>query len=170
MPAWRPWCSTTHQESEFDYLSNVRHFAPDFTAITHEGATVRLADLRGKQQVVLVFYPGDNTPVCTQQLCELRDDWGALQSADTVVFGVNPASEARHAQFAAKHHLPFPLLADTGSRIAAVYGCSALLGLFIRRTVYVIDKRGYVIFAQRGKPAVTAIRAALHAAQAAEDG
>jgi peroxiredoxin Q/BCP len=136
-------------------------FAPDFTATTHEGVTVHLADLRGKQCVVLVFYPGDDTPVCTQQLCELRDDWGALQSADTVVFGVNPASEAKHAQFAAKYRLPFPLLVDVGSRIAADYGCSALFGLLVRRTVYVIDKQGCVIFAQRGKPTVAAIQAVL---------
>jgi peroxiredoxin Q/BCP len=143
--------------------------APDFTAMTHTGETVHLADLRGRQRVVLVFYPGDDTPVCTQQLCELRDDWSALQSADTVVFGVNPASEARHARFAAKHRLPFPLLADVGSRIATAYGCSALFGLFIRRTVYVIDKNGRVIFAQRGKPAVAAIRAALQKAPAEEE-
>lgn len=143
--------------------------APDFTAVTHEGAAVHLADLRGKQRVVLVFYPGDDTPVCTQQLCELRDDWSALQSADTVIFGVNPANEAKHARFAAKYRLPFPLLADVGSRIAAAYGCSALFGLLVRRTVYVIDKRGRVIFAQRGKPAVAAIRAALQKAPADED-
>ncbi len=143
--------------------------APDFTASTHAGAAIRLADLRGKQRVVLVFYPGDDTPVCTRQLCELRDDWAGLQSTDTVVFGVNPASEARHAQFAAKYQLPFPLLADTGSRIAAAYGCSTLFGLLIRRTVYVIDKRGRVIFAQRGKPAVAVIRAALHAAPSEEE-
>ena len=144
--------------------------APDFTATTHDGKSIRLADLRGKQRVVLVFYPGDDTPICTRQLCELRDDWSALQSADTVVFGVNPASEAKHAQFAAKYRLPFPLLADVGSRIAAAYGCSALFGLLIRRTVYVIDKRGRVLFAQRGKPAVAAIQAALHTASAREEG
>jgi peroxiredoxin Q/BCP len=143
--------------------------APDFTASTQTGETVRLADLRGKQRVVLVFYPGDDTPVCTKQLCELRDDWGALQSAGTVVFGVNPASETKHAQFAAKYRLPFPLLVDTGSRIAADYGCSALFGLLVRRTVYVIDKRGRVLFAQRGKPAVAAIRTALNTAPQAED-
>lgn len=143
--------------------------APDFTATTHAGAVVHLAGLRGKQRVVLVFYPGDDTPVCTRQLCELRDDWSALQSADTIVFGVNPASEAKHAQFAAKYRLPFPLLADVGSRIAAAYGCSALFGLLIRRTVYVIDKRGRVIFSQRGKPAVAAIRAELDTAPMEEE-
>jgi thioredoxin-dependent peroxiredoxin len=142
--------------------------APDFTATTHEGAIVHLADLRGKQRVVLVFYPGDDTPVCTQQLCELRDDWRALRSADTIVFGVNPASEAKHAQFATKYQLPFPLLADVGSRIAAAYGCSAIFGLLVRRTVYVIDKRGRVIFAQRGKPSVAAIQAALNTAPTEE--
>ncbi len=142
--------------------------APDFTATTHEGAVVHLADLRGKQRVVLVFYPGDDTPICTKQLCELRDDWSALQSADTIVFGVNPANEAKHAQFAAKYKLPFPLLVDVGSNIAAAYGCSALFGLLIRRTVYVIDKQGRVVFAQRGKPAVPAIRAALESAPAKE--
>ena len=143
--------------------------APDFTALDQDGVTVHLADLRGKQRVVLVFYPGDDTPICTRQLCELRDDWAALQSADTVVFGVNPASGARHAQFAAKYRLPFPLLVDTGSRIAVAYGCSALFGLLIRRTVYIIDKRGRVIFARRGKPAVAAIQTALQTALAEED-
>ena len=143
--------------------------APDFTVLTHTGETVHLSDLRGKQRVVLVFYPGDDTPVCTQQLCEFRDDWGALQSADTIVFGVNPANETKHTRFVAKYRLPFPLLVDAGSRIAADYGCSALFGLLIRRTVYVIDKGGHVIFARRGKPAVALIQAALTRAAEAED-
>jgi len=149
-------------------LVAVGEIAPDFTASTHEGTTVHLSDLRGKQRVVLVFYPGDDTPVCTKQLCELRDDWSALQSADTIVFGVNPANEAKHAQFVAKYQLPFPLLVDVGSRIAADYGCSALFGLLVRRTVYVIDRRGRVIFAQRGKPAVAQLQAALSNASVAE--
>ncbi len=144
-------------------------FAPDFTAATHAGDAVSLADLRGKKQVVLVFYPGDNTPVCTTQLCELRDDWVALQAEDTVVFGVNPASAEKHAEFAAKYRYPFPLLVDTGSRIAAAYGCSAFFGWMIRRTVYAIDKRGRVVFAQRGRPTVAAILAALHTAQSDEE-
>lgn len=137
--------------------------APDFTASTHTGETIHLAALRGKQRVILVFYPGDDTPVCTKQLCELRDDWSALQSADTIVFGVNPANATKHTQFVEKYRLPFPLLVDTGSKIAADYGCSALFGLLIRRTVYVIDKKGRVVFAQRGKPSVAAIQAALNA-------
>lgn len=137
--------------------------APDFTASTHTGETVHLASLRGKQNVVLVFYPGDDTPVCTKQLCELRDDWSALQSSDTIVFGVNPANAAKHTQFVEKYKLPFPLLVDTGSQIAAAYGCSAIFGLLIRRTVYIIDKKGRVVFAQRGKPSVAAIQAALNA-------
>lgn len=166
-----PEHAAVRKKTRMDSRSNLvapGELAPDFTASTHQGASVHLTDLRGKQNVVLVFYPGDDTPVCTKQLCELRDDWSALQSTDTIVFGVNPANETKHAQFVSKYHLPFPLLVDTGSRIAAAYGCSTLFGLLIRRTVYVIDKQGHVVFAQRGKPAVSAIRAALQATVAKE--
>src|SRR5262249_41008519 len=113
--------------------------APDFTATTNDGTTVQLAAHRGKARVVLVFYPGDDTPVCTAQLCGMRDNWTQFQAEETVVYGVNPAGVEKHTRFVAKYAFPFPLIADAGSRIAALYGCRALFGL-VRRTVYLIDK------------------------------
>ena len=121
----------------------------------------RLSDLRGRQRIVLIFYPGDNTPVCTAQLCALRDHWEELQSAETAVFGINPAGTERHARFAERHRLPFPLIADIGGRIAAQYGCRALFGL-IRRTVFIIDHSGRIAYAQRGNPSPAEILHALH--------
>src|ERR1700677_3945292 len=93
--------------------------APDFTLRDQDGNPVSLAELRGKN-VVLVFYPADETTLCTKQLCEFRDNWALAQSKDAVVFGVNPADETKHARFLANHSFPFPLLADPGQRIG---GC-----------------------------------------------
>lgn len=137
--------------------------APDFTAEASDGTTVRLSDLRGKKRVALVFYPGDDTPTCTAQLCAFRDDWDALQAEDTLVFGINPFSQERHRRFVQKYHFPFPLLADKGGQIAGLYGCRLLFGLLIRRTVYVVDKTGRIIYAQRGNPSPADIRHSLRA-------
>jgi peroxiredoxin Q/BCP len=136
--------------------------APDFTAEASDATHVTLSDFRAKRRVILVFYPGDDTPLCTAQLCRMRDDWSALQAADAVVFGVNPAGAERHARFAGKHQFPFPLLADSGGKIAAAYGCRGLFGM-IRRTVYALDRRGRVVFAQRGNPAPEEILGVLQA-------
>lgn len=132
-------------------LLSVGDSAPDFTAPLSDGGTVRLSSYVGHKRVILVFYPGDNTPGCTAQLCALRDDWDSFVGADTVVFGINPAAVARHAGFANRYHLPFPLVIDAGGKIATAYGCRGMLGL-IRRTVYVIDARGRVAAAERGTP------------------
>src|ERR1700709_2364792 len=94
--------------------------APNFAASTAEGQRVTLSALRGKN-VVLVFYPADDTLVCTQQLCEFRDNWAAVQSAERLRFGVNPAGAGRHKSFQQKHKLPFPLLIDEGKQIARAY-------------------------------------------------
>lgn len=135
--------------------------APDFTGTTNEGRAVRLSDLRGRKRVVLVFYPGDDTPICTAQLCALRDNWSALQAENAAVYGVNPASSERHTGFAAKNRLPFPLLVDTKGEITARYGCRAVFGI-VKRTVYVLDRQGKVAWVKRGNPAVSEILRALH--------
>ena len=137
--------------------------APDFTATASDGTTVQLSALRGRW-VVLIFYPGDNTPVCTAQLCSFRDNWEELKAADAVVYGINPASKEKHRQFAARQEFPFPLLADPGGRIAAAYGCRGLFG-FIRRTVYILDRQGNVAWVQRGQPAPASILDFLHSMQ-----
>jgi peroxiredoxin Q/BCP len=128
----------------------VGELAPDFTLRDHEGRTVTLSDFRGRKNVVLVFYPGDDTSVCTKQLCEFRDGWQAAQAKDTLIFGVNPQSAESHRKFLDKYHYPFPLLVDTGKKVAASYHAA---GLIVKRTVYLVGKSGRIQFARRGKPA-----------------
>jgi peroxiredoxin Q/BCP len=122
--------------------------APDFTLPKQDGGTVSLSKLCGKN-VVLVFYPGDDTPVCRKQLCEFRDQWELARKRNAQVFGVNPASAGSHAKFQEKYHLPFPLLVDAGQKVAALYHSS---GLFVKRTVYLIGPDGVIRYAKRGKP------------------
>jgi peroxiredoxin Q/BCP len=127
--------------------------APDFTANDEKGSPVQLSRLRG-HNVVLVFYPGDDTPVCTTQLCEFRDRWNDAQKSNTLVFGVNPAGAESHQKFRSKYSLPFPILVDKRRRIASLYKCNSLI---IRRTVYLIGPDGSIRYGVRGKPQVDAV-------------
>ncbi|HLJ14051.1 MAG TPA: peroxiredoxin [Bryobacteraceae bacterium] len=122
--------------------------APDFTLPDQDGKAVTLSKLRGKN-VVLVFYPADETKVCRQQLCEFRDRWPQMEAKDTVVFGVNPGSAKSHAAFRKLRNFPFPLLVDSSKQVAALYHAD---GPIIKRTVYLIGKNGRIRFAKRGKP------------------
>jgi thioredoxin-dependent peroxiredoxin len=122
--------------------------APEFTLRDQDGGSVSLAALRGKN-VVLVFYPADETTLCTKQLCEFRDSWTLVQSKDAVVLGVNPGSETKHARFRANHGFPFPLLADPGQVVGALYHAK---GLIVKRTVYLVGRSGKIRYARRGKP------------------
>jgi peroxiredoxin Q/BCP len=124
--------------------------APDFTASDERGEPVTLSKSRG-HNVVLVFYPGDDTAVCTTQLCEFRDQWSEARGRNTMVFGVNPAGAGSHERFRSKYKLPFPILVDKGRRIASLYHAN---GLIIRRTVYLIGPDGLIRYAMRGKPQV----------------
>ena len=122
--------------------------APDFTLPDDAGHLVSLSSMRGKN-VLLVFYPGDNTPGCTKQLCQLRDDWDRLRSTGVAVFGVNPQSAGSHTSFRQKQRLPFPLLVDKGQKVAELYHAN---GLFVKRTVYLIGPDGKIRFGRRGMP------------------
>jgi peroxiredoxin Q/BCP len=104
-----------------------------------------------------VFYPGDDTPGCTKQLCQLRDQWQHAKARNVEVFGVNPASPQKHARFRAKFRFPFPLLVDKGRAIATRYRAN---GLIIRRTVYLIGPDGTIRFARRGMPSPAEVLAA----------
>jgi peroxiredoxin Q/BCP len=132
----------------FSPLLPVGSVAPDFAAVIDTGETIRSTDLRGRS-FVLIFYPGDDTPGCTKQLCDFRDNWAAAEKRGVAVFGVNPADPSKHARFRGKFRLPFPLLADIGRKIATRYHAN---GLIIRRTVYLIGPDGLVRFARRGMP------------------
>lgn len=129
--------------------------APDFTLSDQLGQPVHLADLRG-HNVVLVFYPGDDTTVCRRQLCEFRDSWGPARERNTLVFGVNPQSAASHLRFQTRYTFPFPLLVDEGKRVASLYNAG---GLIVRRTVYLVGPDGVIRFAHRGKPPVSEVLA-----------
>jgi peroxiredoxin Q/BCP len=132
--------------------------APGFSLPDQDGNVVSLAALRG-HNVVLIFYPGDDTTVCRRQLCEFRDRWAGARDNNTLVFGVNPQKAASHAKFIAKSRLPFPLLVDEGQKMGAVYRTK---GLFVKRTVYLIGPDGAIRFSQRGTP--EADRVLAHAA------
>ncbi len=122
--------------------------APDFTLPDDSGHTVELSALRGKS-VVLVFYPGDDTPGCTKQLCQLRDDWSEAVARGVEVFGVNPGSAQSHDKFRRKFGFPFPLLVDQGQKVATLYHAN---GIIVKRTVYRIGPDGVIRFARRGMP------------------
>lgn len=117
---------------------------------------VALRDLRGRN-VVLVFYPGDDTTVCRSQLCEFRDRWAQAAGKNTLVFGVNPQDAASHRRFREKSKLPFPLLVDRGQKVGELYRTR---GLIVRRTVYLIGPDGIIRFARRGKPSSEEVLAA----------
>ena len=94
--------------------------APDFDLAAGEGERVRLSELRGKP-VVLYFYPKDDTPGCTAEACQFRDQYGEFQARGAVVLGVSPDDEASHGRFREKYGLPFPLLADPDHAVAEAY-------------------------------------------------
>jgi len=122
--------------------------APDFTLRDQDGNEVTLSKLRG-HNVVLVFYPADETTVCRQQLCEFRDRWRETQDRNTLVFGVNPQSAESHAKFRQRREFPFPLLVDRKQKVGELYGAR---GLIVKRTVYLIGPDGKIRYARRGKP------------------
>jgi peroxiredoxin Q/BCP len=127
--------------------------APDFTAPVvggsyKEGDTVTLSKLKG-QEVVLYFYPKDDTPGCTKQACALRDGWKSI-AKKTLVFGVSTDPVKSHAKFIKKHELPFPLIADEDQKIVNAYGVWVEKSMYgkkymgTERSTFVIDKDGRI--------------------------
>ena len=135
--------------------------APDFEATDHQGRRVVLSELLASKDVVLIFYPADFTPVCTRQLCAVRDDWSEFERRNAIVLGANPATVPRHAEFAEVSRFPFPLISDPKGRIAAGYGCAGRNPAHPQRTVYVIRQDGRVALAERGVVPHSRILAAL---------
>ena len=122
--------------------------APDFSLPDESGRIVELSALRGRN-VVLVFYPGDDTTICTKQLCQFRDDWKDAEARNVAVFGINPQSDEKHRNFRQKYSFPFPLLVDKGQHVGALYHTD---GFIVKRTVYLIGPDGVIRFSQRGTP------------------
>ncbi|NCP88096.1 MAG: thioredoxin-dependent thiol peroxidase [Anaerolineae bacterium CG_4_9_14_3_um_filter_57_17] len=125
----------------------IGNFVPDFALADETGAVRHLADFRG-QVVVLYFYPKDDTPGCTTEACNFRDDYSAYVKAGVTVLGVSPDSVKSHLKFQQKYQLPFPLLADVDHQVFEAYGVwgpKKFMGreyMGVSRTTFVIDPAG----------------------------
>jgi peroxiredoxin Q/BCP len=111
--------------------------APAFTLPDADGKPVSLSDFAGKN-VILYFYPKDDTPGCTKEACGFRDDWKTLQKANTVVLGVSADDGTSHQKFASKYKLPFPLLSDRDRKVMTKYGAYGEKMMYGKKTVGVI--------------------------------
>ena len=117
--------------------------ATDFTLTDGEGRQWRLSDQRGKV-VVLLFYPGDETPICTRQMCSVRDRWQDYAATGAEVVGISTNTVESHKSFAEHHDLPLRLLADTDGKVADAYGARSLIPGKVARSVFVIDANGII--------------------------
>jgi peroxiredoxin Q/BCP len=128
-----------------DDTLNVGQPAPDFELPDQQGQTRRLAQWRGKW-LVLYFYPKNDTPGCTTEACNFRDDWLQLQELGAEVVGVSVDTSASHAAFAQKYQLPFPLLADARGEVAARYGALSdwVVVKLAKRQTFIIDPQGRI--------------------------
>ena len=127
--------------------------APEFTLPGTGGATYSLSQFRG-QPVVIVFYPGDDTPVCTKQLNSYNDELEAFNGVGAQVLAISAQDIASHEAFAARHGFKFPLLADTDKKVADLYGTVGPLG-FPRRSVFVVNADGVITYAHRAIAGLT---------------
>ena len=119
--------------------------APDFTLKDLDGEQWHLADKRGKT-VVLLFYPGDDTPVCTKQLCSVRDNWSKYQATGAEVVGISTDSVKSHKTFADKYNLTLRLLSDENGEVVGKYQVKSWLPGRAARAVIVIDKAGRIAY------------------------
>ena len=123
--------------------------APEFSAATSGGGKISLADFRGKN-VILYFYPKDDTPGCTTQACGIREDWKTIKATGAALFGVSIDPVKSHEKFIAKFDLPFPLLADTEKEIVVAYGVWVEKSMYgkkymgTERTTFIIDAKGKI--------------------------
>ena len=117
--------------------------APDFVLRDGAGAQWRLSDHRGKV-VVLLFYPGDETPICTRQMCSVRDRWEDYAATGAEVIGLSTNTVESHKSFAEHHDLPQQLLADVDRSVADLYGAQSLIPGKVARSVFVIDANGII--------------------------
>jgi len=117
---------------------------PSLKGAAHTGQSVNLDDYRGKQTVVVYFYPKDDTPGCTTQACSFRDSYEDFVKAGAVVIGISSDSNNKHREFAERRKLPFLLLADEDGALRKAFGVPKTLGLFPGRVTYVVDRQGIV--------------------------
>jgi len=151
---------------------SVNEPAPDFALKDGDGDDWRLSDQRGKV-VVLLFYPGDETPVCTRQMCSVRDRWEDYLATGAEVIGISGDSVESHKKFAEHHSLPLRLLSDSERAVAKLYGAESFIPGRVARAVFVIDAKGILRYRDVRrigllKPKDDATIAAIRAAQKQE--
>lgn len=122
-------------------MSRLGEPAPDFVLPAEDGSRFHLASMRG-ERVLLVFYPGDNTPVCTRQLCDYRDGAESFAGLGVRVVGISADPPGSHRAFKARHDLPFTLLTDADLTVAETFGARGLLGM--KRAVFLLDAQGII--------------------------
>jgi len=124
--------------------------APDFELLDDTNVPRKLSDFRGRN-VVLYFYPADDTPGCTKEACNFRDDYSAYEKANIQILGISPDSVKSHVKFKQKFQLPFPLLADDGHKVCDLYGVwgpKKFMGKEyegVLRTTFLIDEQGKIV-------------------------
>ena len=124
-------------------MSLLNKKAPNFSLPSTEGKNISLSDFLN-QKVLLVFYPGDETPVCTKQLCSYANGFEDFNSKGIVILGINQDNIESHKKFKEKHKLPFPLISDTDGKICDEYGAKGLLGT--KRATFIINESGVIIY------------------------
>ena len=122
----------------------VGDWAPEFEAPTSDGSKLALKDFVGKKNVVLYFYPKDDTPGCTKEACSFRDNIAPIRKMGAEIVGVSLDSVASHEKFTTKYNLPFPLISDKEKLIAQAYGVLKETGTSTNRTTFIIDKSGKI--------------------------
>jgi peroxiredoxin Q/BCP len=128
--------------------------APDFTLLSQTGESVTLSDLIGKKNIVLYFYPKDESKGCTRQACAFRDKYEVFTDLGAEVIGISSDDVKSHESFADKYNLPFILLSDEKKKVRKLYGVKSTFGVIPGRITYIIDKKGIVrhIFSSQFKP------------------
>jgi peroxiredoxin Q/BCP len=129
--------------------------APDFALRSGLGELIRLSDLWARSDVVVFFYPKDDSPVCSAEACSFRDQAAEFRDAGALVIGISADSEESHRRFSERLGLPFPILSDKGGAVRARFGVPKTFGLVPGRVTYVIDRNGVIrhIFSSQFQPA-----------------
>jgi len=118
--------------------------APDFTLPSHKGEDIRLSGFREKKNVVLYFYPKDETKYCIAESIMFRDKHRDFSAKETEILGISSDNESSHRQFSSHYNLSFNLLSDAGGKVRKLYGVPATFGVIPGRVTFVIDKKGVI--------------------------
>lgn len=119
---------------------------PSFTLKDQDNQEINIADYKGKNAMVIYFYPKDDTPGCTKEACRFRDEFEAFTDLEVKVIGISADDVGSHKKFADKYKLPFTLLADTENKVRKLFGVPRnMLGLIPGRVTYIVDKKGTIV-------------------------